>query len=718
MAVRKYINETFKQWRWIVYSLIVLVGLSFLGFMFILLGGRFVVDDQHFVFSESTILQTEDGDEIIKLYDKNRTYVPIEQVPEHVIDAFLAIEDHRFYEHSGVDFWSVTRAIYRDVTSWSKAEGASTITQQLVKNTSLTNDKSWLRKTKEVMGAIYLERHRSKDEILEYYLNEIYFGNGVYGIEEAAQTFYSKSVAELSISEGALLAALPKAPNYYSPTVDEERALERRNVVLSRMYDVGMLDAETMRHERGKTLGLEMGESKESPWLSSYVDVVLEELEEDYHLTREEIYTGGYLITVGLDQEAQEIAYQEMQKDEYFQGSKDNIEGATVILDQTTGLIRAAIGGRNYQQGDLNRIDVRRQPGSTIKPLAVYGPALEESDYHPYSILPDEIIDYDGYSPHNIDDVYEGEVTMYDALRVSKNTTAVALLNEIGVSQGLEYMKEVGVELPDDGLSVALGGLSEGLSPLELTSLYRAFYNEGRFIEPYAVIEVEDRQGDILEGPNHPIERLFSSQTSWYLTRMLQAVVTDGTAQVGKYQKDLAGKTGTTQHPQQSNGIRDAWFVGFNTEYVMASWIGYDISDEDHYLTAGSRTANALAESILAKLDDTKDFQANFEKPEHVNDLEPPVQLPVIHDLSADVSLGFRDGLHVELNWTASKDERVKYHIYREIDGKVDYLDTVTGVGSYQIRQIRMFDNPSYYVVPVNPLNDVEGESSNKDSAF
>lgn len=329
-----------KKWKWALYAILALLVLSVLGYLFILLGGRFVVDEKHFVFSESTVIETEDGEQVMKLYDENRTYVASDQIPDHVKEAFVAIEDRRFYDHSGVDFRSIARAVYTDVVTWSKKEGASTITQQLVKNTSLTNEKSWLRKTKEAMGAIYLERIKSKDEILEYYLNEIYFGHGIYGIEEASQFFFSKSVNELSISEGAMLAALPKAPNTYSPLKDKEKAIERRNLVLSNMYEQDYLTAEELKREQGKTIGLNQSDRQDSPWLNTYIDLVMNEVEKDYHLTKNEILTGGYDITVGIDLAIQETTYHELQKDDYFHGSQENIQAAMVVLDEENGLIR------------------------------------------------------------------------------------------------------------------------------------------------------------------------------------------------------------------------------------------------------------------------------------------------------------------------------------------------------------------------------------------
>lgn len=714
----KQILGKYPSIKWILLSTAGLMTLSLMGYLFIIFGGRFVVDEANLVFSESTILVTEDGEEVVKLYDENRTYMPISQIPDHVKNAFIAIEDHRFYDHNGVDVWAVGRAVYKDVITWSKQEGASTITQQLVKNVSLTNDKTWLRKTKEVMGAIYLERIKSKDEILEYYLNETYFGHGVHGVEEAAQYFFSKSVSELSLSEGALLAALPKAPNRYSPLVDENLALERRNIVLNRMYELDMIDANTMQREMGKTLGLNRGEIKEQPWLNTYIDLVLDEIEDKYHLSREEVYRGGYKITVGLDVEAQEVAYNHLQNENYFHGSKDNAEATVVILDQETGVIRAAIGGRNYNRGDLNRVNVRRQPGSVIKPLVVFGPALEESVYDPYTLIRDELVSYNGYEPRNYDGNYAGRVTMYDALIHSKNAPAVSVLNDIGLEKGKSYLERVGIEIPDAGLSVALGGLETGLTPIQLAAAYRTFYDEGIYIEPYTVVKIETRKGEPIHDQTLEMRQLFSKQTSWYLTRMLEDVIQVGTAQAATYDKAFAGKTGSTGHPFQQGAFKDTWFVGFNPEYTIATWIGYDVSDEEHYLTQGSRQPTLLANNILQELDEMKQFSDEFIKPDDVVEMESPINLPVITDLKADITFSFWGGLDVRLTWPVSDDDRIEYYVYREISGERELVGEVTGIGEYIVPSVKFFDNPSYYIVPVNPMTGEKGQISNKIKAF
>src|SRR5699024_137183 len=264
-----------------------------------------------------------DGEIVGELFDERRYLVSIDEIPEHVLESFVAIEDRRFYSHSGVDFRSVFRAVYRDIVARSKVEGASTITQQLAKNLFLENDKTWMRKTKEVMAAIYLEREFSKREILELYLNKIYFGNGLHGIEAASRHFFSKSVKDLTISEGALLAGLVQAPNYYFPENHPERALERRNIVLRSMERNEVITMEKRIEEEGKSLGLEIEERKNQPWNDSYLDLVTKEVREKNNLSMEQLRHGGYRIIVHLNEEFQKIAYEKFQEDHYFPGNTE-----------------------------------------------------------------------------------------------------------------------------------------------------------------------------------------------------------------------------------------------------------------------------------------------------------------------------------------------------------------------------------------------------------
>lgn len=499
MKIRDYLPPWFGNMKWPLLIVAVTFFLGLLGYLIILFGGKFVVDEKDLILNATTTIVTEDGEILEKVYEENRSLVTIEQIPDHVENAFIAIEDNRFYEHAGVDFKSVMRAVYRDIIAGAKVEGGSTITQQLAKNLFLKNDKTWMRKTKEVMAAIHLERNYSKKKILEFYLNEIYFAHGIYGIGNAAQFFFSKPVEELTISEGAMLAAMAKAPNTYSPLINPEKSKQRRNLVLAQMNELDLLKTEKMVKMQGNTLGIEQQEEpSKKPWMDSYINLVIKEAAEKYQISAAELRRGGYKIVVAVDKQAQRIAYEKFQNDEYFHGSTDGVEGTFVLMEQKTGKLVAAIGGRQYEAGDLNRVTVARQPGSTMKPIAVYGPALMQDDYYPYSVIPDKKQSYGDYTVTNISGNYSGSVTIFEALEDSKNAPAVWLLDQIEISYSKDYLKKMDINIDDKGLSIALGGLKKGLTPIELVESYRTFIHEGKKIDSYTIARIYDRKGEMI----------------------------------------------------------------------------------------------------------------------------------------------------------------------------------------------------------------------------
>lgn len=696
----------------IVIGVFLLLGIA--GFLVILFGGRFVVDQEDLILKTTTKIESADGEVVGRLYEENRTPVSIEAIPDHVEQAFVAIEDKRFYEHTGIDIRAILRAIYRDIIAMEKVEGGSTITQQLAKNLFLTNDKTWMRKTKEVMAALYMERNYSKDEIMEYYLNEVYFAHGIYGIEEASRFYFGKSASELEPEEGALFAAMVKAPNSYSPIEHPEAARERRNLVLSEMEELYVFSTEERLSLQGKTLGLNQPETEDRPWISSYIDLVVQEAVEEYGISREELRRGGYRIITHLNEEAQQVAYEEFKKNDYFPGSADGIEGAFVLTGNNSGNIVAAIGGRDYQAGDLNRLQVKRQPGSTLKPLVVYGPAMMETGYQPYTLLQDEEVAYDGYTAGNYDDTYLGKVSMYQALQESRNAPAVWLLNEIGISTGKKYLEEMNMKLEDSGLAIALGGLSEGITPIQLADGYRTIASGGIFSKSATIEVILTREGESIEGEPDKKTEVFSPQVSWYLTRMLEGVVKEGTGTAGSYSSALAGKTGSTQHMSVDGRSKDIWFAGFTPEYTSALWIGYDQSDETHYLTEGSSAPTRLTKRILSRLESELKLSGEFEKPGSVEELPEPVELPVITDLQGNFQLGGLSLVKTELYWSIPSDKRVVYNIYRERPGEDEKVGEVTGKGYYEVNRVNLFRPATYYVIPSDPLTGQEGESSNR----
>ncbi len=691
-----------------------LIGL--LGYLGILLAGNYVIDEKKLVMNSATELVDENGDLITKLYFENREPISIDDIPDHVQEAFVATEDSRFYEHHGLDVKAIGRALYRDILAGGKVEGGSTITQQLAKNVFLTNDKSWLRKTKEAVIAINLERSYSKEKILEMYLNQIYFGHGAYGIQSASTMFFNKPASELSVEEGAMLAGLPKAPSNYSPINHPEESKDRRDLVLTLMEKHDYLTPEEAVRLQGKTLALDIAEVTKEPAYLTYIDMTLQEAKTRYNLSNEEVLRGGYQIVVPLNPSLQKAAYEQFQNNALFPGSDAEIppQGGFSMMNAESGGVVAVQGGRDYVQKGFNHVTAKRQPGSALKPLAVYAPALEKKEYSPYTLLKDEKIDYDGYSPSNYNNQYKGKLSLYDAVRVSANAPAVWLLNEIGIPYSKSYLEKSGLSIEDRDLKIALGGIDKGVSPFEMMAAYRPFIEDGKRIEPFFISKLYNNDGKLVGEANQTEEKVYSKQTAWYMTRILEGVVKNGTATSGKAEVAVAGKTGTTSYEGVSGGSRDAWFVGFTPEYVGAVWMGYDRTTDSQYLTGGSEYPVKLFKQVV-NASVNENSQKEFKKPSGVKDMEKPITLPKINDVKAQFD--FLYGLPaVKLNWTASSDERVVYRIYEIKDGDREQIAEVEGDGEYTRNSISFFGSVSYEVVPFNPLTDQEGEVSNEAS--
>ncbi|MFA1819057.1 transglycosylase domain-containing protein [Virgibacillus oceani] len=709
--MKKYFNLS-KKVKWIIYSISSILLLGIIGFSFILFGGRLVVDEEDLILDTATTFETREGQVIGKLYNENRTLLSIDQIPDHVQQAVISIEDRRFYDHAGVDFKSVVRAVARDLIAVEKVEGASTITQQVAKNLFLTNDKTWMRKTKEVMSAIYLEQEYSKDHILELYLNEIYFGNGLYGVETASNYFFSKTARDLSVAEGAMLAGLAKAPNGYSPIEHPEKALERRDVVLHAMESTGVISTEQKIHEQYKPLGLDLQKKEETPWLDSYTDLVIREAAAEHQLSMDELRRGGYRIVVNMDETAQKAAYSQFQNDEYFPGNIEGAEGAFIMMEQETGRIVSAIGGRNYQLGNLNRVTVNQQPGSTIKPIAVYGPAMMHNErFTPYTLIPDQLSDYGGYAAANATNTYDGAVSLYEALMYSKNAPSVWLLDQIGIPYAKNYLQKMNINLDDDGLAIALGGLREGISPQTLMESYAGFSRYGEVIDSYTIERIYSKEHELLYQAQPQTTEIFTPQVAWNMTEILMETVEKGTASAGIYEKALAGKTGSTEHPIVEGMTKDAWFAGYTPEYITASWIGYDKSDENRYLTGGSKYPTRLTKAILTEIDKQAPLADSFTKPANVDKLPKPIEMPEVTDVEASYAFGSFSLVKGVLKWHGSNDDRVIYRIYEERDGIDKRVGEIEGKTEFAVDHA-LFDTGSYYVVPFNPLTKEEGQRS------
>jgi penicillin-binding protein 2A len=565
---------------------------------------------------EPTFIMDRNGEPVSQLSSSRVIPVSIQQIPLDLRNAVIAVEDKRFYEHSGVDLWSITRALIRDLEAGSLNEGGSTLTQQLAKNLFLQSDKTFSRKLKEAGYAIKINMAYSKDEILELYLNSIYFGDGSWGVEGAAQEYFAKSVTQLTLDESAMLAALPKAPTTYSPTKNKEKALERRNLVLSLMKEQQFISdaAYTQAFAKPIVLKQQDQESLKGKY-PSYTDYVIEEAVNLYGFTEGQILASGLRVYTYLDPLIQQTAEEVYSNDTLFPESKPDqlMQSGAVIIDHKTGGIQAIIGTRGPQvyRGFNHATGLRRQPGSSFKPLAVYGPALERG-YTASSILFDGNLDIGGYRPKDWDGRTRGQVSLKEAILRSWNIPAVWLLNEMGIDAGIDFATRAGIPLTkaDRNLSLALGGLSEGVSPLQMAQAYGAIANLGVMLQAHAISKITTKDGLPLVVAAPQSTTLTRPAVAYDLTLLLQEAVKSGTGQTAAIGRPAAGKTGTTQLPDTpefsaigANGAKDAWFVGFTPELTAAVWLGYAQTDQEHYLTtSGGAVPATLFREIMSRV--------------------------------------------------------------------------------------------------------------------
>lgn len=530
------------------------------------------------------LIYDQNGNEISALHKtEDRIWVPLHDIPDVVQKAFISAEDARFYEHKGIDVIRIAGAALEDIKQGGYAQGASTITQQLIKLSHLTSEKTMTRKIEEAILAYRMEQTFSKDEILEMYLNYVYFGGGFYGIEAAARGYYGISASELTAEQGALLAGILKSPTAYSPHNDLEASHKRRDNVLRLMNEYGYLSDADYREavNTDPLINYEQGRGQNRGY---YVDTVLSEACSILDIDMDTLLIGGYSIYTGLDQELQSICEDVYENDELFPDK--NVQSAITIIDPKTGYVRAIVGGR----GDAGAMaynratQIRRQPGSVIKPIIAYAPALEYYGYTAATEIVDEPRDYNGYRPTNIDGNYRGSVTLRQAVQSSINIPAVEVLNDIGVESGKRFAKKLGIEFDerDNSLALALGGFTYGVSPLQIAGAYGAFANGGMYTEPSFISRISDREGNIVYDRTVTSQRVMSEGNAYVLTSMLESAIKSGTGhRLGELGITLAGKTGTVG---DQSGNRDAWMAAYNSEYSAAIWMGYDTYDSGQFM--------------------------------------------------------------------------------------------------------------------------------------
>ncbi|WP_274310475.1 transglycosylase domain-containing protein [Solibacillus daqui] len=560
---------------------------------------------------QPTIIYDQNGDIASKISNSNIEGVSIEEIPKEVIHAVISTEDQRFYKHNGVNYIGIIRAFFQNLISGEVVAGGSTITQQLAKNVFLTHERTFTRKIKELILTKKIERTYTKDEIMERYLNQIYFGEGAWGIQRAAQTYFGKDVSELSLSESAILAGLIKAPSVLSPIKNLDKAVERRNIVLTLMKNEGYIDQSDVEKAKKQTIVLESKkfDDKYKGKYPYYVDHIIEEAIQKYDLTENEVLSGGLHFYTELNPTIQNATEEVYENGNLFpESQKDQlIQSGGIFINPSTGGINALVGGRGEHtfRGFNHATQLIRQPGSIMKPLAVYTPALEQG-YDTFDLLEDNPLNIDGYQPTNYDKQYRGQVTMYDAVVNSYNVPAVWLLNKMGLDYGINAVERFGIPLieEDHGLGLALGGMSKGTSPLLMAQAFSTFANNGLMVEAHAIKKIEDANGNLLGEWQKNATQVTEPDVAQKMTYMLKGVVNEGSGIKAQVEGvEIAGKTGTTQLPFLADGgAKDHWFVGYTPQLVGAIWLGYDKTDQDHYLlSTSSGTTTVIFKEIISK---------------------------------------------------------------------------------------------------------------------
>ena len=544
--------------------------------------------------------------ELFRLHGtENRIYTKLENIPRHVKDAFLSIEDHRFYDHHGVDLRRTIGAVTEFIKPSGASFGGSTVTQQLIKNLTGEGGVTVKRKITEIKRAVSLEKSATKDEILEAYMNTVYLSNGCYGVETAAQYFFSKSVSELTVAEGASLAAILKYPYKYDPVRSPQNNTERRNVVLDRMYSLGKISKEELDAAKSEGLVLNLKQKAEySRRLSWFEETVIDEVARDlcekYGYDKRTavnmIYGGGLEIITTIDKKIQSELDEIFLNEKNFptSGALTPPEAAAVVIDPQSGALLAIEGAKGEKTSDriLNcSTRLLRSPGSVIKPLSVYAPALDKGVITWSSVYDDVPLVFertdDGYVmwPKNNPRVYSGLININRAVENSTNTVSVQVLRELGVEYSFEFMKKLGVSTLVDGkrlnngtwvsdiaeAPLALGAVTDGCTLYEITGAYTMLADGGNYHKIHCYTDVYDRNGDLILHNDGSGYRMISEESADIMTRMLENVVKNGTGKGMAISENVpvAGKTGT------SNADTDRWFVGYTPEYICGVWYGY-----------------------------------------------------------------------------------------------------------------------------------------------
>ncbi|OQD33806.1 PBP1A family penicillin-binding protein [Bacillus toyonensis] len=650
------------------------------------------LDKSKLVNPLSTKFLDKDGKFFYEYGAEKRTHVTYDQIPKVVENAFLATEDSRFYDHNGIDFKRTTKAVMENVTGGFGSQGGSTITQQVVKNYFLTMEKTTKRKVQEWYLSYKLEQQYSKHEILEMYLNKINLGNRSYGIATAAQKYYQKDLKDLQLHEAAMLAGLPQGPNIYDPTKPEnvERATNRRNIVLTLMNRHGYITKEEMNNaiKIPVTEGLKKSELTEMKF-QAFLDAVVKEVEKEYPDVN--IGSDGLTIHTTLDQGAQEYAEQIMDGN-LIKYPNDQFQGSFVFMDTQSGEVRAIGAGRKESKstfkGHNMAVDLKRQVGSTMKPIFDYGPAIENLQWSTYHQLNDSEYTYsDGTKIKNATGNFKGDVSLREALKKSLNIPALKTAQAVGIPKAKEFAEGLGMTFKD-GIaheSTAIG--SNESSPLDVAGAYAAFGNDGVYNKPHFVKEVIFPDGK-KKSFKPKEQRAMHDHTAYMVTDVLRDVVKPGsggtgpTAYVSGF--DVAGKTGTQNFDARdvkkygipADANRDSWFAGYTPQYTMAVWTGYEKNGPENYISDRyTKIAQQMFQVMMSKFATDK---SRFERPSSVQEINGELYVKgakkdAIKEIKVDppsgLNVAFDGASTVTLNWSGPTAVDAYAATYKATDG-------------------------------------------------
>ncbi|MGX7349081.1 transglycosylase domain-containing protein [Dolosicoccus paucivorans] len=675
----------YRGWKWLIFlgMLSALIVSSYLVFI----AKTTSVDTLQDALKTTTALYDENDEFVTDVSSQKGTYIDLDQISPVVQEVVIATEDKRFYEHNGFDTMGIGRAFVRLLLNRdTSGGGGSTLTQQLAKNAFLTQDQTFQRKFKELFLALEIEKQYSKDQILEMYLNHAYFGNGVWGVEDASMRYFGHSASTLTWNESIVLTGILKGPSIFNPIDDYEAAIERRNVIVDLLDKQKVLsDDEAMAIKHSEIYLEDAYYSDHQTIYLSYLDGVLDEASRKTDIPEEDLLSKGYRIYTHLNTGYQDSLDAAYAQDWLFPSDEDPeeplVQSASVVVDPTTGGVAAIYGGRGeYVFRGFNRgTDMRRAPGSTIKPLAVYVPALEEG-YKIHDMVEDVVKPYgsDKYAPNNYDLQTDpsGEVPLYYALAQSKNTSAVYLMDKFGISRSVQKLKQFGLNIPqeDQSLTLALGALSQGVSPLQLANAYSVFPNHGIRYDSTFIRRIEDSTGKVIYENKRPTKHMVMTPNvaADMTSMMLDTYGGYGTGyDAGPDYGQIAGKTGSTEVADGNLATRDKWMVGYTPDFVIASWVGFDevgSEDLDELMPSMGQLFNLQTTQLMAHSPQTP-----FEVPmasqmtEDTNDVDDSI-------LSSDLKEQFDDWLNDVGPWLEDRFYEGKEWLQKATDQVKDWL--------------------------------------------